>query len=427
RLGAVAVTAAACANLAAGRLTFAAGMVPALAALVLLRRGRPGAAAAAGALSGLISPLAAFAELTALAGLFLSGRPRRPLLLTGLVTAVPVGVVSLLFGQPSRMPFDPWAAFGIVITCVAVAVLQVPAAVRAVAGITAVLAVAAWAIPSPIGVNVGRLPMLLAAPLVLATVRKDGPVVRVVVLGLLAWPMTNLGHELAIAASPSSSAAYYAPLLRHLPAAGTATQRLELVDTRSHGGSFYLAGQVPLARGWERQVDVAKNPLFYAPALSATAYRSWLQSHAVGWVALSSADPDYGARTEADLVRRGLPYLEPVWHDADWRLFRVTVPAPAATGGLTVTALQDSAVQLTSTGSARGVVRVAYSRLLAVHAEGDPLRRGCLEPSPTGDTVVTVPTAGRWTIEADVGQLLVDCRPGREGVRRALLRRAGAP
>ncbi len=419
RLGAVAVSIAACANLASGRLTFAAGMVPALAALVLLRRGRPRAAAAAGALSGLLSPLATVVTLVALASMFLSGHPRRPLVLVGVACALPVGALSLLFSQPSTMPFPPMALVGILVACLAVALLPVPPSVRVVAGVTGVLALVAWAVPSPLGVNVARLPMLLAAPIVLATVRVDSPLVRFAVAGLVAWPVSNLGMELAIGAGPSTGAAYYAPLLRELPRTGSAVQRLELVDTRTHGGALHLSGRVPLARGWERQADVAKNPLFYDDTLTAASYRSWLQARAVGWVALSSAEPDYGAADEAALIGTGrLPYLRQVWSNPDWRLFRVTLPAPAATGGLTVTALQETAVQLHTDGPADGVVRLAFSQLLGVHLAGDPMVRGCTRPGPDGDLEVSVPSAGDWTIEPDVTQLFSSCREDGPGASR---------
>lgn len=418
RIGAVAISAVACANLAQGRLTFAAGMAPALASLVLLRRGRPRTAAACAAVSGLISPLAAFTALTALAVMFLVGQPRRPLVLIGVAAALPVGVVSLLFGQPSTMPFNAFACLGVVIASVAVTVLPVPTIVRVTGAVAGVVAVLAWAVPSPIGVNAIRVPLLVFAPLVLATVRRDGPFVRFAMVGLMVWPVLNLVMELHIGADSSSQAAYYAPLLRQLPEAGTAVQRLELVDTRTHGGAFHLSGRVPLARGWERQVDVAQNGLFYEGELTAQEYRDWLRARAVGWVALPSAEPDYGARREADLVRAGLPYLTPQWHNADWTLYRVTVDAPAATGGVEVTALQDAAVQLRSDAAATGVVKLAYSRLLTVRNTDDPLVRGCVARGPDGNVLVTVPSAGRWTITADVGQLLNDCGRGPDRLGR---------
>ena len=38
-----------------------------------------------------------------------------------------------------------------------------------------------------------------------------------------------------------------------------------VVEPASHWSSAYLSARVPLARGWERQVDAAVNPQFYRP------------------------------------------------------------------------------------------------------------------------------------------------------------------
>ena len=61
-----------------------------------------------------------------------------------------------------------------------------------------------------------------------------------------------------------------------------------------------------LPRGWERQLDVAYNALFYNPGrLPPAAYRTWLLSNGVSFVALANAPLDYAATTEAALLRSG--------------------------------------------------------------------------------------------------------------------------
>jgi len=77
----------------------------------------------------------------------------------------------------------------------------------------------------------------------------------------------------------------------------------------------YVAGELPLARGWERQLDIGRNAIFYADDLDVDAYHRWLRDNAVAFVALADAPPDPSAHAEAELVRRRLPFLEPVWHD----------------------------------------------------------------------------------------------------------------
>ena len=49
---------------------------------------------------------------------------------------------------------------------------------------------------------------------------------------------------------------------------------------------------MPLARGWLRQLDTGRNPIFYKGELNPVTYASWLTENAVRYVAL----PDRQAR-----------------------------------------------------------------------------------------------------------------------------------
>ena len=51
------------------------------------------------------------------------------------------------------------------------------------------------------------------------------------------------------------------------------------------------APRFPLARGWERQLDIADNPLFYGGALTGTRYERWLKRLAVRYVAVPIGAP----------------------------------------------------------------------------------------------------------------------------------------
>jgi hypothetical protein len=193
-------------------------------------------------------------------------------------------------------------------------------------------------------------------------------------------------------------------LLAHLPAVGTAVQRLEVVDPRTHAADVYLPAQVPLARGWERQIDAADNPLFYRPQLTAPAYLSWLQSRAVGWVALPDAPLDYGAKTEARLVERGAPYLRELWHGQHWRLFVVTDSAPMATGVASVTGLTDTTVLLHARTAGTAMVRVQYSQLLGLwSAANAPL--GCVTSGPDSATTIWLPGPGDYRLSGRLSTL----------------------
>jgi hypothetical protein len=412
RAGAIAVALVACANLYSGRITFAAGMALVLVSFCQLRRGHVTAAALAGLLSGFVSPLAALSQLTGLGALLVSQRQHRKAhVVVAVASAAPIAAVSLLFGQPSYMPFSADTCTFALLACAGVLVAPVPRQVRALALVSAVLAVGAVIVHSPVGSNAARMPMLAAAPLVVATARRGQPLGRLLAAGLVVWPAISFTSDMAIAAQPSSQAAFYAPLLTRLPASETATQRVEVLDPRTHAASYYLSQQVPLARGWERQIDAASNPLFYGGTLDAATYRSWLVQRAVGWIAVPRAHLDYSAVGERSLILSGLPYLHLEWTDPHWRLYRVTVAAPAATGVLRATALTDTSVELTASAPGTGVVRTPYSRLLVVRSRTQPDVIGCVSPSLDGSSRVDVPEAGDYVLQSAATAIGQHCSP----------------
>ena len=99
---------------------------------------------------------------------------------------------------------------------------------------------------------------------------------------------------------------------------------MEIPFTDNHWESRWVAPRVPLARGWERQLDRQRNALFYdGRPLTAARYRRWLDDNAVRFVALPDAPIDYSAAREAGSCARARPYLREVWRDAHWRVFAV--------------------------------------------------------------------------------------------------------
>ena len=103
------------------------------------------------------------------------------------------------------------------------------------------------------------------------------------------------------------------------------------------------------------------------------------------------AKPDYLSEDEIDLVRGGLPYLEEVWSNADWELYRVTDPAPLATAPVR---LGETGFELDAPAAGEFDVAVRWSPYYRV-AEGD----ACVRES--GDwTVVDVRAPGTIRVEA---------------------------
>ncbi|HVU73767.1 MAG TPA: hypothetical protein VHE83_12460 [Mycobacteriales bacterium] len=380
RAGALAATAALGADLLAGRITFAVGLAATLAALVLLQNRRGAWAVLPAVLSGLLSPLAAmFLGLVALAVVFVDRTRRGSAFLVGVAAAVPVVVISALFPDASFQPVRASSLWAPMLTCTAIACLRMPRVVRVTAALSAFTVGIAWLVPSPIGSNAQRLALIAAAPVAVALVRLPRRWLAALVVGLAAWPTVDVATSFAQATDPSSSHAYYAQLVAMLPS-GPVDGRLEVVEPASHWSSAYVAARVPLARGWERQVDAAVNPEFYkAGALTADSYRQWLGDNAVHWVAVPDASLDFGSRTEAKLIESGLPYLRLAWWTDHWKLYVVDgatsiADAPVASKAL----LADSTVTITVARPGATRVRVRWSPDLALSG---PV--GCLTPVST--------------------------------------------
>ncbi len=129
---------------------------------------------------------------------------------------------------------------------------------------------------------------------------------------------------------PAAKSDYFEPLRQWLyTVGGVGQRRIEIPFTRSHWEGAEIALQAPLARGWLRQLDTGRNPIFYRDgALNRLTYASWLTENAVRYVALPSAKPDKSSYRERALIERGLPYLRLRWKSDDWRVYEVILPAP---------------------------------------------------------------------------------------------------
>ena len=138
-------------------------------------------------------------------------------------------------------------------------------------------------------------------------------------------------------------------------------ERVEVAFTHNHWEVAHLATAVPLARGWERQLDEKANPLFYdGRPLTPWRYHRWLRDAGVHWVALPDAPLDYSAEAEARLLERGLPYLRPAHAGGGWRIWQVRDPSPPASDGARVTAAGPDGFEVEAGGPT--VVRQRWTR-----------------------------------------------------------------
>ncbi|MEU4478801.1 hypothetical protein AB0F68_12155 [Micromonospora sp. NPDC023966] len=437
-------------NLVSGRVTYALGVAFGLAALLALAW--PGAAGRArwsrAVLAGLAALLASAAS--PVAGLFV-GLAGVALLLTrryadGLLLAVPaaapLAVTGLLFGEGGWMNISHADALHAVVTSLLVAALVAYRPVRAGALLSAAGVLAAALLHTPVGLNATRLVVMFALPVLAAAATLPrrltdrlpnrtparppagepappsltGPeppsagkparprAVRRRVAGAVAlaavcwWQPPVVVADLASADDPTAEAAYFAPLGAELDRRGL-TGRVEVPPTRNYWEAAHL-GEVPLARGWLRQADIARNPLFFATVpgasgtrvpLTADSYRTWLTENAVQYVAVPDVELSWVGRPEGDLVRAGLPYLTEVWSDRHWRLYAVADPTPLV-GSPGELVRQDAAtVTFRAPGPGPVPLRVRHDRWLTV--------TGGATLAPAGDwTTVTVPRAGTYTL-----------------------------
>ena len=187
---------------------------------------------------------------------------------------------------------------------------------------------------NPVGANITRLGMFVAAPLVVAGAKWPRAALAAVVSLLLWWQWSPAIDAVARAGhDPSTQASYYAPLLAFLADAGGPAGRVEIPFTRRHYEAAFVAPSVPLARGWERQLDMKVNSLFYEPGqLNAETYRAWLLDTGVRHVALADVALDPSAHAEAALIRAGQPYLRLAWRSLHWTVWEV-VGSPGLVSG----------------------------------------------------------------------------------------------
>ena len=155
----------------------------------------------------------------------------------------------------------------------------------------------------------------------------------VALVGIGVWTVWGpLRETEAVAGNLSTSASYYLPVERFVAAHGGSTVRVEVPFTRGHWEAAWLAPNVMLARGWEKQLDERYDGVLLGKELTAAGYRRWLDAEAVRYVALPDAPLDPSSAGEGRLIEAGLPYLHEVERTRHWRIYEVGHATPLMRG-----------------------------------------------------------------------------------------------
>ena len=399
-------------NLFTGRLTFAFGLLPAMGMALALQRKRTGWACVLAVVAALASPVAAlFAALGAAAyaiGRYIRER-RVAAAVPGAAAVVsallPVLLLTIAFPEGGSEPFT-LATLWPIIAIAAIAIAAVPRrewTIRAAIVLYAIGCIISYSVATPVGSNAARLGPLVAGPLAALLWYKR----RLTWLAVVALPLLYFQWQAPIrdvrtsAGDPSVSAAYYQPLLAFLGRQSGPPFRVEIPFTRFHWEAYQVAPRFPLARGWERQLDIKYNHLFYGGPLNAATYNTWLHQLAVRFVAVPDASLDFSAHKEVALIDRGLPYLRLVYRTRHWRVYAVANPTPIVGGTARLTALGPNSVTIDVHRAGTVLVRVRFSPYWIL-GEGS----GCV--APDGEfTKLTINRPGpvKMVIDFSIGRI----------------------
>ncbi len=356
------------ATLVSGQMAFALGLGVGLSALLAGARGRLVLTSLLGAATTLSSPVAAAFLVLGCAAWWLATRAR-PALLCAAGAIVPGLAILLAFPEQGVQPFSTRSALISFALCLAVAAAppRSERTIRIGGALAAAAVAAAWAFDTALGSNVLRLSSVFALPLLVGTLWDERRLALLLLAPLaLAWQWSADAVLSVYDASPTLHArSYYAPLVHELErrTAAEGPFRTEVVPLREHWETRWIPPGLPIARGWERQLDVALNPVLYGDGpLTPAEYRRWLKAGAVAYVAVARAPLDKGGRKEGALLRSGaVAGLQPVWRSRDWRLLKLEGAPPLARPPARVTAMGPHTLTLTTPRPATTVVRVRYT------------------------------------------------------------------
>jgi hypothetical protein len=334
------------APLVLGHYPYALGLAALLATLWALQRGRVAVGIAGAAVTLAFSPVA-FGFLA----LILAARALTLRRFSGPHIAVAVALLALAGVQLAAVNLFPvdWSYFfsgpqlaATLATCAFGTALAVRTATRdfltAFFVVWAAAALVLFLVPNPVGVNVTRLRWhVLPLVLVAAARVRFRPVWLAVPAVAFVTVHDAYAHQARVRAAlgaRTDEAAFWAPAVSFLRREPIRSFRVEVVPTGAHWEAYHLPRVgFPLARGWQRQIDLADNAVLYTEPMAPREYRRWLRARGVRYVVLPHVGLDgRGAADEAALLRSGRSGLRRAAGTRDWSIYELPSATPILTG-----------------------------------------------------------------------------------------------
>jgi hypothetical protein len=334
-----------------GRMPFALGVAFGLAALLALQRGWRSASVILAVACSISSPVAGLFvamagiayELSGLIPAHRRGESHRGAgALVVVASLVPPVVLSILFPEGGWQPFNFSSFLPVPVGAVVCFVLlpREHSTLRIAVVLYGLATIAAFVIPTPMGSNAARLAELFVAPTLLLALASRPPTQRpgraltaVMLLLVAIWTVWAPVRDFRKASGdPSLRAAYYRPLLDFLESRDDGPWRVEVLFTKNHFEAAEVAPEFAMARGWQRQLDIERNPLFYDRGIfNSITYGLWLSEHGVKYVAVPDVEVDISSRLERALIDSGRArYLKLRFRSDHWRVYEVALPTKLA-------------------------------------------------------------------------------------------------
>jgi hypothetical protein len=393
-------TVAAWLNSWSGRVPFGLGCAAMVLVCIGLRERRMVVLTAASLLAVLFSPVSgAFVVLGLLSTALADGSRRCIALVATILAGTALVLIGEVFGHPGPEPYGVTSSILTGAVLAAFLIARPNRAVTTIVVLTAVVAVVLATIPNGLGSNLNRIAWICLPALVIATARTSRKVAVVAVIPALAMSANSTIGGLIDSRQPAQSYGYYAELGTHLDSVQDLDNyRLEVVqDGSAHMSAYALLSHAALARGWETQSDRRYDSVLLSPTtLTGRSYRRWLDANAVGYVAFAKStdhsDPEHR------LIAQDRPgYLQQMWSDHNWVLFRVEHPTSITAPPNAVVEATQSTMTIRSRCTCRFLVRIHYSKYLVADPPAGSPTGATLRPAGLWTSIRT-PVPGRYTL-----------------------------